>query len=69
MQKRHFIALADELKDVARVYGLGVGAAWDAESTIRALCHFMRQQNGSFNEQRWRSYLAGRCGPNGGNIQ
>jgi hypothetical protein len=55
MSKRDFIALADALR------GLDVPAP-----VLDALVRFCKGQNGAFMEQRWRAYLAGECGPNGG---
>ena len=55
MRKKDLIALADSL------HGVKV-----SEDVLAALCRFMREQNPAFDEYRWREYLAGRCGPNGG---
>jgi hypothetical protein len=65
MSKKDFIALADELrplmKDEAPYSRVG-------PFVIDALCRFMRTQNANFKEDRWRAYLAGKCGPNGGEL-
>ena len=58
MSKKDFIALADALR------GLDV-----PEAVLDALCRFCRQQNGRFNEDRWRGYLAGTNGPGGGDVK
>jgi hypothetical protein len=58
MSKKHFIALANHLK------GINI-----SPEVIDRLCHFMRSQNDRFNEDRWRDYLAGKCGPNGGRVK
>lgn len=58
MTKKHFIALADELR------GLKVPA-----DVLDALCRFCRGQNLRFDEQRFRCYLEGKCVPNGGKVK
>lgn len=59
MSKKDFIRLADYLRPVR-----------DSISTevMSAIESFCREQNPKFNKERWRSYLAGLCGPNGGNL-
>lgn len=58
MTKKDFIALADALR------GLEV-----SEEVLQVLCNFMRAENATFMEGRWRAYLAGECGPNGGKVK
>ena len=58
MSKKHFIALADVLR------GERVPPA-----VLDAICRFRREQNRQFNEERFRQYLAGECGPCGGKIK
>lgn len=58
MTKKNFIALADHLKGVKL-----------SEEALKALCSFCKSQNPAFNETRWREYLAGNCGPNGGEVK
>lgn len=58
MTKKDFIALADRLK------GLDV-----PEPVLQELIRFCRDRNPRFNASRWRGYLAGECGPNGGEIR
>ena len=67
MSKKHFIALADAMRDV-RLGELPACSIRDAE-IISALCHFMRGQNHSFMQGRWLLYLRGECGPSGGKIK
>jgi hypothetical protein len=62
MSKKDFIALADALR------GMDVTGHLTPE-VINALCAFMRHQNPRFMEVRWREYLAGKCGPNGGKVK
>jgi len=67
MTKKHFIALADTI----------IGHNEDAKachapnsvfkgSQLTALADFCQAQNPQFNRERWLSYIAGECGPNGG---
>lgn len=72
MTKKHFIALADHIKnhnerDLARPFP-GTGDAF-SETQIATLVRFCRAQNPNFNEERWIDYIAGRCGPSGGRIE
>jgi hypothetical protein len=74
MSKKHFIALADQMRDVLTTRNgecsIRNGRVMvPADDVIGALCAFMRGQNGAFNESRWRAYLAGECGPSGGRIK
>jgi hypothetical protein len=57
MSKKHFIALADAIKN-SRVPFSG--------SHIEVLAQFCHEQNRKFNTERWIDYIAGLCGPNGG---
>ena len=65
MTKKHFIALADSIKD-------GLQNEHDsymsdkAFDDIVAFCHSM---NSRFNEHRFREYVSGRCGQNGGKVK
>ena len=58
MSKQDFIALADAIR------GEGL-----TEPQIAVLVRFCKGQNYAFKEDRWRQYLAGECGPNGGAIK
>lgn len=68
MTKKDFILIADKLKDVlldpspANRYRTTVPKA----DVIDALCQAFKESNLAFKEDRWREYLADRCGPNGG---
>lgn len=73
MTKKHFIALAD----VIRQFGERQRKA-DSTALIRtngllttdlltqALADFCASQNPRFQRGRWLAYIAGECGPNGG---
>ena len=58
MTKKHFIALADALRFVKV-----------PPPVLEALVEFCHTQSRHFNEARWRGYLAGKCGPNGGKLK
>jgi len=64
MSKKDFIALADAIRRHNR-YDRNPFTA----DQLQALASFCRQQNGNFKEQRWLDYIAGECGPNGGEIK
>ncbi len=59
MTKKSFIALADALRQAGHTPGF----------VVDALVRFCKAQNPRFNEARWRAYLKGECGPNGGTIE
>jgi hypothetical protein len=61
MSKKHFIALADFIRDRLDI-------VFDAKSII-ALADFCQSQNPRFNRRRWLGYIGGANGPNGGEIK
>lgn len=66
MTKRHFIALADWIRDhneMAHGHTLPF-----EQDHIQALALFLGTQNPRFNRQRWLDYVAGTHGPNGGKL-
>ena len=67
MNKRHFVALAD----VIRNYNLRNRKTniypFDNQQ-INLLADFCQSQNPNFNRERWLAYIAGECGPNGGKV-
>ena len=64
MSKRDFIALADAIRDHNEST---VGQAEPfTEEHLATLILFCRGQNSAFLTGRWRDYIAGKCGPNGG---
>ncbi len=66
MSKKDFIALADELR---APLDLNNGDdAVEKSRIVDALCRFMARSNSQFKESRWRGYLAGKVGPNGGKV-
>jgi len=70
MSKKHFIALADEIRDYnkhAFEHGTNIASPLQFTHTqIVRLADFCASQNPRFNRQRWLDYIAGECGPNGG---
>ena len=69
MSKKHFIALADLIREHNRLAGTGGPYTAFTEDQITALAEFCRDQNYGFMRDRWMSYIAGECGPNGGSIR
>lgn len=62
MTKKHFIALADLIRSTRVSHG------W-TNKQINELACFCWEKNPRFDRERWLSYIAGTCGPNGGKIQ
>jgi len=60
MSKKDFIALADAIR---------LGDIQFTPAHLRVLVDFCRSQNSAFKTDRWLSYVAGECGPNGGTIK
>ena len=60
MTKKHFVALADAL--------LALPYPPPAE-LVDTMARFCRAQSSAFNENRWRDYIAGLCGPCGGAVK
>jgi len=61
MTKKHFIALGLTLQPLARELPTDIFARIMVE-----ICAFCRAQNPRFNESRFRGFVAGTNGPNGG---
>jgi len=66
MTKKHFISLADAIRDHNRTEN-----PFDkfTESQLRTLARFCMDRNYNFNRERWFNYIAGECGPSGGQIK
>lgn len=71
MTKQHFVALADSIRahNSALAHISGQAADTFTASQIAALADFCKAQNPAFKRDRWLSYIAGQCGPNGGAIK
>jgi hypothetical protein len=81
MSKQDFIALANVVRELwpnlaipanlstpqAHAEKNGQQAQW--LKTREALADFCAQQNSNFKRDRWLSYIAGECGPNGGAVK
>jgi len=63
MSKKHFIILADFIKDHNRHREPKFD--WRQIDTIADFCSFM---NPNFNRKRWIDYINGECGPSGGKV-
>ena len=69
MTKKHFIALADAIREhnrIARNIGHYAEFKPDQIETLADLCG---QQNDRFDRERWLGYIAGTNGKNGGAIK
>jgi hypothetical protein len=62
MTKKHFIALADAIRE----HNKFEPATAFSEPQLRTLIEFCRRENSAFMATRWLDYIAGECGPNGG---
>ena len=60
MSKKHFIALADFIRNHREDF---------SALAILRLAEWQMRQNSRFNRQRWLDYIAGTCGPNGGKVK
>lgn len=67
MSKKHFIALADSIRWHNRNTADGDSSMF-TQSHLNVLADFCKSQNGQFNRKRWLAYIAGECGPNGGEV-
>ena len=69
MTKKHFIALADDIRyNNKRRLDAGLPPMFDLPA-IEELADFCKRQNHGFNRERWLGYIAGKNGPNGGSIK
>lgn len=69
MSKKHFIALADAIREHNRVAENRTDMQKFGADQLDTLMLFCRKQNGQFNGIRWLEYVNGRCGPNGGSLK
>ena len=67
MTKKHFIALADYIREhnSSGYVGRPGFNLFDAQH-INSLAAFCQSQNSNFNRKRWLGYIAGTNGKNGG---
>jgi hypothetical protein len=66
MTKKHFIALADALRNVVPADQESSDYRRGVRDAIEAVSDVCKQSNPRFNRERWMAYIAGICGPNGG---
>ena len=70
MTKKHFIALADAIREYQDLPNQGLPLMnVFTDNQIRMLARFCESQNPNFNRERWLAYIAGKCGPNGGEVK
>lgn len=68
MTKKHFVALADLIREHNRLAQLNGDNAFTRDQLI-ALARFCASENPRFKRERWLDYVAGNCGPNGGAVR
>ena len=69
MTKKHFIELADTMRDF---FETNAGREMDVHTRAVLLEHltrFCKSQNSNFMRDRWLDYIAGECGKNGGAVK
>jgi hypothetical protein len=73
MSKKHFIAIADAIREhntvARRRRDSGIPCAMFLPDHLETLADSFKRENSMFNRERWLSYVAGACGPNGGEIK
>lgn len=65
MTKKHFIALADLIKDYQQTASLDVAFT---KEQVNRLADFFTKEFPKFNRERWIAYIKGECGKNGGKV-
>lgn len=68
MTKKHFIALADSIKEHNRLACTPDDSRFTAYH-LETLAEFCKRANMNFNRDRWFDYINGECGPNGGPVK
>ena len=71
MTKKHFIALADMVRnakpaELTEPRHHAMLLQWERDRDM--LASFCASQNAGFKRGRWMAYIAGECGPNGGKV-
>lgn len=69
MTKKHFISLADMIRDHNRYEERTGGDDAFGQEQIERLADWCQSQNSDFKRARWLGYIAGECGPCGGLIK
>lgn len=68
MTKKHFIALADQIRQHNKVARTVPQITAYTQDQIGALADWLKSENSHFNRARWLDYIAGISGPNGEKI-
>jgi len=71
MTKKHFIALADAIRQhnlICDPYDSTFERAFDSYQ-LKVLANFCASQNPRFDRERWLGYIAGTNGANGGTVK
>ena len=66
MSKKHFIALADAIREHNELQEGTTPNLRFGPIQINTLANFCQSQNPNFNRERWLGYIAGTNGKNGG---
>ena len=67
MTKKHFIALADVIRETEKGITRGLFSGEEAKELYRInLAAFCASLTPRFKRERWLAYIADECGPNGG---
>ena len=71
MSKKDFIMLADKIRAHHRNFVTINGYDVDmfTQGQLLFLAEFCAMQNPRFMRDRWLDYIAGKCGPNGGEVK
>jgi len=67
--KNKIIEIANLIKDLPSYQNMDGNHVVDVEDIVQAFCGMLRKENPRFMEQRFRDYIAGKCGPNGGKVK
>jgi hypothetical protein len=65
MTKKHFVALADSIREHNQLAKFNGETAFTSDQ-LAVLARFCASENPRFKRERWLDYIAGFCGPNGG---
>ena len=66
MTKRHFIALADVIREQIAYESKHGLPLTKSSGIIDCIANFCAEQNPRFDRERWLGYIAGTNGPSGG---
>ena len=68
MTKRHFIALADMIREHNELQHGTANSITFGPFHINTLANFCQSQNPNFNRERWLGYISSTNGKNGGRM-